>query len=109
MTGTNFSSHSPSHSNLDYNLGQNKMEQQANPFPPTSPAKSRMKLRKSQNVLFSYPRFGAGEEEWYKFPISSVQDILSARVALCMDFALHGGDVFSLKLRQPKEFLGFTN
>ena len=37
MTDTNFSSHNPSHSNLDYNLGQNKMEQQANPPPTTNP------------------------------------------------------------------------
>ena len=35
FTGTNFSSHS----NLDYNLGQNKMEQQANRLPPTPPKK----------------------------------------------------------------------
>ena len=40
FTGTNVSSHS----NLDYNLGQNKMEQQANrppPPPPPPPQKSR--------------------------------------------------------------------
>ena len=39
--------------NLNYNLGQNKMEQQT-PIPP----KSRMKPRKSQNAPFSHPWFG---------------------------------------------------
>ena len=34
VTGTNFYSHNPSHSNLDYNLGQNKMEEQASRPPP---------------------------------------------------------------------------
>ena len=36
FTGTNFYSHNPSHSNLDYNLEQNKMEEQAS-RPPTPP------------------------------------------------------------------------
>ena len=44
-------------SHLDYNLGQNKMAEQANRTPPPQ---SRIKLRKSENVLFSYPRSGAG-------------------------------------------------
>ena len=34
FTGTNFYSHNPSHSNLDYNLGQKKMEEQASRPPP---------------------------------------------------------------------------
>jgi len=70
-----------------------------------------MKLRKSQKVLFPILDLGRGlgEEERYKFPISSVQDILSVRVARRMDFALHGGVVFSLCLSQLEEFLGFKN
>ena len=39
LTGTNFSSHDPSHSNVDYNLGQNKMEEQANRPPKPPPPK----------------------------------------------------------------------
>ena len=89
------------------------MEQQAKPSPtPPPPPKSRMKLRKSQKVLFPILDLGRGlgkEERSDKFPISSVQDILSVRVTRRMDFALHGGVVFSLCLSQLEELLGFKD
>ena len=76
FTGTNFSSHS----NLDYNLGQNKMEQQANRPPPPTPPKivedeAAQKLKRA--IFLSLIGGGGG----YKFPISSVQDILSVIAA----------------------------
>ena len=49
-----------------YNLGQNKMEQRT-----PIPAKSRMKLHKSQNAPFSHPWFGG---RGYKLPIYFVQE-----------------------------------
>ena len=47
-----FSSHSPSQSNLDYNLGQNKMEQQANPPPPPSPQIKDEASQKPKRAIF---------------------------------------------------------
>ena len=47
MTDTNFSSHNPSHSNLEYNLEQNKMEEQANRRPP--PPKKKVEDEATQN------------------------------------------------------------
>ena len=52
MADTNFSSHSPSQSNLDYNLGQNKMEQQANPPPPPSPQIKDEASQKPKRAIF---------------------------------------------------------
>ena len=49
-------------SKLDYNLEQNKVEQQT-PIPP----KSRMKLWKSQNMPFSHPWFWVGAEGGINF------------------------------------------
>ena len=73
-----------------------------NSKPPPSP-KSRIKLRKSQNVLFSYPWFGAGEEERYKFPPFFCPRYSIGNSCRLMDFALHGG-VTSLWLNQVKRF-----
>ena len=98
LTDTNFSSYN---SHLDYNLGQNKMEQQANRTPPP---KSRIKLRKSENVLFSYPRSGVGEEDRYKFPFLFCPRYSIGNSGRRMDFALHGVVVFSLWLNQLKSF-----
>ena len=74
FTGTNFSSHS----NLDYNLGQNKMEQQANRLLPTPPKKVEDEAAQKPKCAIFLSLIGGGE---YKFPIPSVQDILSVIVA----------------------------
>ena len=78
FTGTNFSSHS----NLDYNLGQNKMGQQANRLPPTPPKKVEDEAaQKPKCAIFLSLIGGGGGGGEYKFPISSVQDILSVKAA----------------------------
>ena len=76
MTDTNFSSHDPSHSNLDYNLGQNKMEEQANRPPKAPPPKFEDEAMQYFPIL--HWGVGGGGD---KFPISSDQDILSVIVA----------------------------
>ena len=76
------------------------MEQQANPPPPPSPQIKDEASQKPKRAIFLSQIWGRGwgKRRGVKFPISTVQDILSARVARCMDFALHGGVVFSLRL-----------
>ena len=71
---------------------------------PPPPPKSRMKLLKSQHVLFSYPWFGAGEEDRYKFPSLFCPRYSIGNSGRRMDFALRGGVVFSLWLNQVKGF-----
>ena len=111
MTDTNFSSHDPSHSNLVYNLGQNKMEQQANPLPPLPRQIKDEAAQKPKRAIFLSKIWGGG---WGKRRGINFQSLLSkifllVRVARRMDFVLHGGVVFPLCLSQFKEFLGFKN
>ena len=75
FTGTNFSSHS----NLDYNLGQDKMGQQADRLLPTPPKKVEDEAAQKPKCAIFRSLIGGGGK--YKFPIFSVQDILSVIAA----------------------------
>lgn len=52
FTGTNFYSHNPSHSNLDYNLGQKKMEEQASRPPPPAKKVEDEAAQKPKRAIF---------------------------------------------------------
>ena len=89
---------------LDRIKWNSKPTHRQQPPPPPPRDKSRMKLHKSQNVLISYPWFGAGEEERYKFPSFFCWRYSIGNSGRRMDFALHGGVVFSWWLNQVKGF-----
>ena len=90
---------------------QNGTASQPTPTPTPPPPNQGWSCAKAKTCYFLILDLGQGlgEEERYKSPISSVWDILTVRVARCMDFALHSGVVCSFWLSQLKEFLGFKN
>ena len=103
LTDTNVSSHDSSRSNLDYNLGQNKMEEQAN-RPPKAPPPPKKKFEDEATQYFPILHWGRGGGINFQSLLSKI--LYSGRV---MNFALHCVGFFSLWLSQLKEFLGCKN
>ena len=103
LTDTNFSSYD---SHLDYNLGQNKMAEQANRTPPPPPPIKDKAAQKRKRAIFLSQIWGGGwgKRRGINFHFSSVQDILSVIVAGV--WILHCMVVlfFSLWLNQLKSF-----